>query len=99
MSDDKIITQQKLNINALFETDGEYSFRSGFNPCALIAMVLGVLAALIGKWVPALDFLFSLSWFTGFVVAFGVYYFLMKKAWNTEGVIQYLYKGQGKLSL
>ena len=75
-----IIRHKKLNINALFETDGEYSFRSGFNPCALIAMVLGVLAALIGKWVPALDFLFSLSWFTGFVVAFGVYYFLMKKA-------------------
>jgi cytosine/uracil/thiamine/allantoin permease len=73
-----IIRRKNLNINALFETDGQYSFRSGFNPSALIAMVLGVLAALVGKWVPALDFLFSLSWFTGFGVAFGVYYFLMK---------------------
>ena len=74
-----IIRHKTLNISALFQINGEYSFRSGFNPCALIAMVLGVLSALIGKWVPALDFLFSLSWFTGFAVAFGVYYFLMKR--------------------
>jgi cytosine/uracil/thiamine/allantoin permease len=74
-----IIRHKTLNINGLFEMDGEYSYRAGFNPCALIAMVLGVLAALIGKWIPILDFLFSLSWFTGFVVAFGIYYFLMRK--------------------
>ncbi len=79
-----IIRHKTLNINALFETDGEYSYRSGFNPCALIAMVLGILTAMIGKWIPALDFLFSLSWFTGFVVAFGVYYFLMKRTTNNE---------------
>ena len=79
-----IIRHKILNINALFLTDDEYSYRSGFNPCALIALVLGILSALIGKWVPALSFFFSLSWFTGFVIAFGIYYFLMKKAVKNE---------------
>ena len=74
-----IIRHKTLNINALFQPDSEYNYSSGFNTAALIAMVVGVLAALIGKWIPALDFLFSLSWFTGFVVAFGIYYFLMNK--------------------
>ena len=80
-----IIRHKTLNINALFKTTGEYTYVSGFNTKAMIAMVLGILAALVGKWIPALDFLFSLSWFTGFVVAFGTYYFLMKKVQNTEG--------------
>ena len=74
-----IIRHKTLNINALFEPNSEYNYSSGFNTAALIAMIVGVLAALIGKWIPALDFLFSLSWFTGFVVAFGIYYFLMNK--------------------
>lgn len=75
-----VIRNKTLNINALYQIDGEYSYQSGFNYRALTAMILGVLIALIGKWIPALEFLFSLSWFTGFVVAFGVYYFLMKKS-------------------
>jgi cytosine/uracil/thiamine/allantoin permease len=37
-----------------------------------------VFLALIGYWLPALNFLYSLSWFTGFIIAFIVYYLLMK---------------------
>ena len=74
-----IIRHKILNINALFQPNSIYNYQSGVNMKAVIAMIISVLVALIGKWVPTLDFLFSLSWFTGFVTAFGIYYFLMRK--------------------
>jgi len=75
-----IIRKKTLELNELYKTDGIYAFGgSGFNKAAMIALAAGVLTALIGYWVPSLHFLYTLSWFTGFGVAFGLYYFLMKK--------------------
>ena len=73
-----IIRKKALNLSALYQTDGEYSYRSGFNPAAMIALVIGVLVALIGYWIPELSFLYNLSWFTGFMIAFILYYVLFK---------------------
>lgn len=74
-----IIRQKQLSLSDLFLEKGLYSFGgSGFNPKALIALVLGTLTALIGYWIPQVDFLYKLSWFTGFSVAFGVFWALSK---------------------
>ena len=45
---------------------------------AILLLLVGVFLALIGYWVPALNFLYSLSWFTGFIISFVLYYILMK---------------------
>ena len=45
----------------------------------------GVLAALIGRWVPELAWLFKLAWFVGFGVAALVYVFLMGTAPGVGG--------------
>lgn len=74
-----LIRKTNLNLADLFKTDGEYSFRgSGFNSSAMIAFGLGVVAAGIGYFVPALSFLYDISWFVGFFVSFIAYYVLMK---------------------
>jgi cytosine/uracil/thiamine/allantoin permease len=74
-----LIRKRELNINALYRNAGEYSYgRSGINFKAVIALLAGILTALAGRWVPALEFLFTLSWFTGFITAFFVYRALMK---------------------
>lgn len=73
------IRKTELNLTELYRVDGIYSYNGlGFNPMALIAMVAGVGVALIGYWVEALSFLYSLSWFSGFGVAFCTYLILMK---------------------
>lgn len=75
-----LIKRKTLKLNELYKPDGEYAFGgSGFNSAAMIALAAGVLTALIGFWIPSLSFLYSLSWFTGFGVAFGLYYILMKR--------------------
>jgi len=73
-----VIKNKELNLSALYQKNGEYSYKSGFNPAAMIAMAVGVILALIGYWVPALSFLYNLSWFTGFIVSFILYYALYK---------------------
>ncbi len=74
------IRKKHLELEELYKEDGIYSYgQTGFNKAAMIALCIGVFAALIGYWVPALNFLYSLSWFTGFIISFVLYYFLMKK--------------------
>ncbi|MCH8496142.1 MAG: cytosine permease, partial [Balneolales bacterium] len=74
-----LIRDKKLHLAELYKPEGIYAYGgSGFNKAAMIALAAGVLVALVGFWVPALDFLYSLSWFTGFGVAFALYYYLMK---------------------
>jgi len=75
-----IIRKKKLKIAELYKEDGEYSYANGFNKKAMISLVLGIGAALIWHLVPKLAFLSDLAWFSGFFIAFIVYYFLMKKS-------------------
>lgn len=74
------VRKKRMNLNHLFKVDGIYSYgKSGFNPAAMVALVVGVFIALLGLWIPGLEFLYNLSWFTGFAVAYLVYYLMMRK--------------------
>ena len=75
-----LIRNKHLDVTELFKEDGIYSYNgTGFNRAAMIALFMGVGTALVGYWIPSLSFLYTLSWFTGFIIAFGVYYVLMAK--------------------
>jgi len=79
IADYYVIRKKELQLAELYKTDGVYSYHnSGFNKAAMISLFIGVLFSLIGYWVPALDFLYSLSWFTGFIISFFLYLLLMK---------------------
>jgi cytosine/uracil/thiamine/allantoin permease len=74
-----LIRKKKLELAELYKVDGAYSYSSGFNMKAMISLIVGVLLALAGYWIPSIGFLYSLSWFTGFIISFSLYYLLMKK--------------------
>lgn len=75
-----LIRRKELSVPDLFNPQGPFAYGgSGINPKAMAAALLGVLVALIGYWIPALEFLFSLSWFSGFAVSFGLYALMMKR--------------------
>lgn len=73
-----VIRKRELRLAELYKINGAYTFTKGYNVKALVAVAVGVLAALVGLWVPALSFLYNLSWFTGFAVAFLLYWGLMR---------------------
>jgi NCS1 family nucleobase:cation symporter-1 len=74
----------RLNLQALYQADGEYRFTKGFSITALLALVLGVLPSLPGFLVqvnvmdaarvgPFLVGLYNYAWFVGFAIAFAAY--------------------------
>lgn len=67
----------KLDIYSLYRRGGVYEYRRGINPVAVGALVCGVLAALVGQFVPAVGFLYGCAWFVGLFVSGGLYYLLM----------------------
>ncbi len=72
-----IIRGTKLDTYSLYRRGGVYEYRSGFNPVAVFALALGVLAALIGRFIPSLAFLYSYAWFLGFFFSGTIYAALM----------------------
>jgi NCS1 family nucleobase:cation symporter-1 len=73
------IRHKRLALAELYKSDGAYTYSAGWNPAALVAMVAGIAVALVGFWVPALNVLYTLSWFSGFAVAFAVYALMMNR--------------------
>lgn len=74
-----LLRRKSLNVAALYAVDGEYRYTGGINWNAMIALLLGAVAGLIGKWIPALEPFYRVSWFTAFATAFLLYYLLMKR--------------------
>ena len=84
-----VIRRQRLDVAALFQLDGEYRYRRGVNPCAIIALVIGILPVLPG-FLRAVstpggmvanpgvtDHLYQYAWFVTFSLSFLVYLKLM----------------------
>jgi nucleobase:cation symporter-1, NCS1 family len=75
-----LIRRTRLDVYSLYHRDGIYHYSNGINPRAIVALVAGVVVALIGLWVPSLRFLYDYSWFVGVFVAGLVYVVLMRVA-------------------
>ncbi|GAC1417336.1 MAG: NCS1 family nucleobase:cation symporter-1 [Acidobacteriaceae bacterium] len=80
-----LVRHTELDQEALYRREGDYEYRNGINPHAVIALLAGVVAALIGRFVPQFEWLFKLAWFVGFGTAATVYLLLMKDAFGAGG--------------
>jgi len=70
------IRKTAISTEDLFLPDGKYTYLQGYNVKAFIALIAGVITALIGLFVPSLAVLYSSSWFSSFAVSLLVYYLL-----------------------
>jgi len=87
LADYLVLRRTELDREALFDHAGQYGYRGGWNPAALIALVVGVLPNLPGflhaagflDSVPAVfTAIYTYAWFVGLALAAGVYLLLMK---------------------
>ena len=74
-----IIRKKEIILAELYKENGIYSYGgSGFNLSAILTMIIGAFVAIGGKWISILEPLYAISWFSGFIVSFVLYYLLMK---------------------
>ncbi|MGD8307458.1 MAG: NCS1 family nucleobase:cation symporter-1 [Ignavibacteria bacterium] len=81
-----LVRKKKLSAVDLYNPEGEYKYRKGFNLKAVYALIAGVFVALIGLIIPEVSFLYDYAWFVGFAVAFLIYLILMKKLIQTKNL-------------
>lgn len=76
MVDYWLLRRAKVNVPELYTTDpdGEYAYRRGFNPRALIAFLPSAAIATVLALLPAFEILSAFSWFIGAVLAGGLYF-------------------------
>ena len=86
-----VVRRQNLNLRALFEVNGEYTYANGTNWKAVTALVLSVLPVVPGFIRAALtpggqvphpalfDHLYTYAWFVTFFLSFVIYLGLMRK--------------------
>jgi len=89
-----LIRRMKLNVADLYKPQGEYTYSGGFNPIAVVTLIVGILPNIPGflgtiKAVTVGPFwmnLYNYAWFVGFIVAFVVYSVLMTGLGKTKPV-------------
>ncbi|MGA7159519.1 MAG: NCS1 family nucleobase:cation symporter-1 [Bacteroidota bacterium] len=83
----------------LYNSEGEYSYNNGFNPRAIVALILGVAPSVPGflgtinavdpvSIGPFLMNVYSYAWFVGFSVAFIVYALLTRRRNNLRKAVR-----------
>jgi nucleobase:cation symporter-1, NCS1 family len=75
-----LIRKKEIQLAELYKSNGIYAYGgSGFNNKAIMSFLIGAFIAIGGKWIPAMQHLYAISWFSGFIISFVLYYFLMQK--------------------
>ncbi len=73
-----LLRHRQLDVPALYRRNGLYEYTEGFNPKAILALVVGVFFSLIGLFVPTLRFLYDYAWFVGFFLSAAIYFLSMR---------------------
>jgi NCS1 family nucleobase:cation symporter-1 len=86
-----VLRQQTLDLKDLFDVNGRYRYHNGFNPNAMIALVVAVIPVIPGFVRAArtpggqvadpfwIDSLYTYAWFVTFALGFAVYLILSRK--------------------
>jgi NCS1 family nucleobase:cation symporter-1 len=92
-----VLRRQRLDLAALFDPKGRYSYGSGFNWRALVALFAAIAPVVPGFLRAAttpggqvaqpnfFDTLYTYSWFVTFALGFVFYYLLMNNHPNLKG--------------
>lgn len=85
IADYYFIKRRRIDISALYATNGIYSYRNGWNYRAVAALVLGTVVAGCGAVVPAVRPLYHFNWFLGVGVGGAAYVALMWRSRPMSG--------------
>ena len=74
-----VVRRATLNVDDLYRRNGIYEYANGVNLRAVVALVTGIVIALLGLVISPLRWLYDYAWFVGFAVSGAVYVALMQR--------------------
>jgi len=86
LADFYVVRSRQYDLDAFYSKSGEYAYQGGWNIKALVALGLGLTVAFIGLVIPALQVLYTYSWFLGISVGFVSYAMMM---WSTRSRVSF----------
>lgn len=89
-----LIRKTELDLEGLYRKEGPYWYGGGFNPKAVIALVLGIVPCIPGflgtigmlKVAPVWIQMYNYAWFISFGISFALYAILMKMGTPTQAL-------------
>src|SRR5579872_3519239 len=78
-----LVRRCSLQVDDLYRRNGAYEYSGGVNFRAVLALISGIVVALLGLVVPSLRWLYDYAWFVGFLVAGGVYVLIENRSSNS----------------
>ncbi|MBT9548323.1 MAG: NCS1 family nucleobase:cation symporter-1 [Candidatus Sericytochromatia bacterium] len=89
-----LIRKTELDLEGLYRKEGPYWYGGGFNPKAVIALVLGIVPCIPGflgtigmlKVAPVWIQMYNYAWFISFGISFALYAILMKMGAPTQAL-------------
>ncbi|MGF1726894.1 allantoin transporter [Photobacterium nomapromontoriensis] len=73
------VINQNIKLDSLYVSRDSFNFyKNGINSIAFYATVIACILSLGGQYIPALELLNKISWFTGVIAAFSIYVTMMK---------------------
>lgn len=88
-----ILRRTRFSVDGLYQKNGPYRYIGGFNPAAIVALVLAVLPNIPGFLVAAgfiesapaiFNSIYTYAWFVGFILAAAIYLVLMMIMGGTD---------------
>jgi nucleobase:cation symporter-1, NCS1 family len=79
MIDYYVLRKQQVNVADLFRERGQYYYRHGWNPIAVVSFIVSATPAIILALVPAFEFWAPFSWFIGAALGAAVHYVLTSR--------------------
>jgi NCS1 family nucleobase:cation symporter-1 len=92
-----VVRRTRLDVKGLYQGEGPYWYRGGFNPCALVALAAGIAPCVPGflgtvgvmKVAPVWTSMYHYAWFISFAVSMMVYLALMNAFYCRVGIAQH----------
>jgi nucleobase:cation symporter-1, NCS1 family len=88
-----VLRRTELDLDGLYHRRGPYAYRGGYNPAAIVALVLAIAPNVIGfahaagirvwsmpVYPPVFDRIYSYAWFVGLAIGGGLYWALMRRS-------------------
>jgi NCS1 family nucleobase:cation symporter-1 len=72
-----VLRKRSYDLRSFYTRSGEYTYRDGWNVRGLLALAVGLFAALAGNVIPGLGGLANYAWFIGLAVGGAAYYLAM----------------------